>query len=118
MSTVTTEVKKGTLFVKEVLARLTGDDNEALANKIARKSVSAVSGQISALEAKEIDDENTLEDAQDALQTAIYPTALFSDNKSYCQGIANAQAKVDAAQDTLDNTRTSLAFFNGLLAKF
>lgn len=110
-----TELKKGQLFVKEVMNRLKGDDTEALANKIGRKAISALQGQVAALEAKLVDDENTVEDAQDALNNAKYPTVLFSDNKSYCQNILNAQSRLDEKTAELEATKSSIAYFTGIL---
>ena len=115
MSNATT--KKATLFVNEVLARLKGDDSEALANKISRKAISALQGQVAALDAKQVDDENALEDAQEALNNTIYTTTLFSDNKAYCESIVRAQTTVDNKQDGLDATKASITYFKGVLAK-
>jgi hypothetical protein len=107
--------KKVNSFVKEVIARLTGDDNEAVAQKVARKAMSALEGQVAALKGQLIDDEQGVEDAQETLANAIYPTETFRDNKAYCQGIVNAQEKLDAATETLDSTKESIAFFSKLL---
>jgi len=115
---IETEVKKGGLFVKQVLAKLKGDDNEALANKIARKSISAIDGQVAALKSKIVDDENQVEEAEERLATAVYPTSVFSDNKSYVQRIVSAQESVDAAQANLDATKASITFFEALLTSF
>ena len=115
MSTIKAELKKTELFAKEVLAKLKGDGNEALANKIARKAISAFEGQIAALKAKEVDDENSVEDAQEALANALYPTSMFSDNKSYCQNIVNHQQLLDGTIDILQQTKNSITFFEGLL---
>jgi hypothetical protein len=107
--------KKTMSFVKEVVARLSGDNDEAVAQKVARKAMSALEGQVAALKSKIVDDEQALEDAQEALGNAIYPTTVFTDNKAYCKGIATAQAAVDAKQETLDETKASIAFFTKLL---
>ena len=115
---MTTTMKKGELFVKEVINRIKGDDKEALANKIARKALSAIEGQIAALRAKEVDDENALEDAQEAFDNAVYPTELFTDNKAYCAQIASKKEKLNAAKDNLEQTKDSIAFFESQLAKF
>lgn len=109
--------KKGELFVKEVMNRLKGDDNAALANKIGRKAVSAFDGQIASLKSRLVDDENTLEEAQEALKDTIYPTAMFSNNQAYCQSIVNAQQTVEAAENILKNTQDSIKFFEELLEK-
>lgn len=112
------EVKKGKLFIAQVLSRLTGDSNTELASKISRKALSAVEGQISALKGKVVDQENVLEEAEEALQNAIYPTEMIKDNRAYCQGIANTQEKVNSAKLDLEETQESITYFEAILAKF
>jgi hypothetical protein len=112
----TTTVKTG-LFVKEILARLTGENTDAQAAKIARKSISAIEGQVAALKGKVIDDENKVEDAEEALKAAIYPTSLPSDSSSYTRTIVNAKSSVDAAKEVLDATKASISYFEGLLTE-
>lgn len=107
--------KKVNSFVKQVVARLAGDDNEVVAQKVARKAMSAMEGQVAALKAQLVDDEQRVEDAQERLDNAIYPTTMFSDNRAYCQSIANAQANLDAAKETLKETQDSIEFFKTLL---
>lgn len=107
--------KKVNSFMKQVVARLKGDDNEVVAQKVARKAMSAMEGQIAALKAQVVDDEQRVEDAQEALDNAIYPTAVFSDNRAYCQRIADAQARLESAQETLKATQDSIDFFTALL---
>jgi xanthine dehydrogenase iron-sulfur cluster and FAD-binding subunit A len=118
MSNTEKNLKIGELFVKEVLHRLKGNDDEALANKIARKAISAITGQISALEGKVIDDEQSVEDAQEALDNATYPVSMFKDSKTYCQQILKAQESLNDAQAELKNTKDSIEFFKNLLTKF
>jgi hypothetical protein len=115
---VTTEVKKGLLFIKEVSNKLKGDNVEALAAKISRKALSAVDGQIASLNSKKVDLENSLEEAQEALSEAIYPTTVFSSNEAYIQGILRAQKSVDQAQESLDATNEAHKYFTALVAKF
>jgi len=111
------EVKKGKLFLKEVMGRLKGDDAEVKGAKITRKAISAFESQIAGLNASLVDAEDNLETKQEELQNTIYPTETFSDNKSYCASIVRAQEAVDAAQENVDNIKESLKFFKGLLAK-
>jgi len=111
-------VKKGGLFVKEVLNRLKGDDKEALAAKISRKAISAIEGQLASLKAKEVDDENAVEEAQEALNNALYPTEMFTNNKSYCDSIVRKQEELYEAEDNLKQTKDSIVFFNSILEKF
>jgi uncharacterized protein (DUF111 family) len=107
--------KKVSSFVKEVVARLSGDNDEATAQKVARKAMSALEGQVAALKSRLIDDEQEVEDAEEALANAIYPTTVFSNAKQYCEGIANAQAKVESAKEELQSTKDSIEFFQKLL---
>lgn len=107
--------KKMSSFVKEVVARLSGDNDEAVAQKVARKAMSALEGQVAALRSTIVDHEQALEDAEEALGNAIYPTAVFSDSKAYCAGIAEAQSRVDDAREALETTKESIEFFSKLL---
>jgi hypothetical protein len=114
MSTTTT---KGKLFITEIIARLQGNTVEADAAKIARKAISAISGQISALQTKQVEDEDKLETAQEKYNDALYPTTL-SDSAAYCRSILTAKTNLDAAEENLKVTTASLEFFQGLLTKF
>lgn len=103
--------------MKEILARITGDDNEALAAKIARKAISALEGQVAALNAKLVDDENLVEDRQEALEKAIYPSEMITDNRAYCSNIARCQESLDHAKKQVETTKESTAYFLDLLSK-
>jgi len=107
--------KKVNSFVKEVVARLKGDDNEVVAQKVARKAMSALEGQVAALKAQLVDDEQRVEDAQERLDNAIYPTEVFTDNRMYCQRIVAAQESLDSANEVLTATQESIEFFTKLL---
>jgi hypothetical protein len=107
--------KKVNSFVKQVVARLKGDDNEVVAQRVARKAMSAIEGQIAALKAQVVDDEQRVEDAQEYLDNMIYPTSVFSDNRAYCQNIVNAHTQLENAQETLKATQDSIEFFTALL---
>jgi DNA repair ATPase RecN len=107
--------KKVNSFVKQVVARLKGDDNEVVAQRVARKAMSAIEGQIAALKAQLVDDEQRVEDAQEMLDNAIYPTAVFSDNRRYCQEIADAHTRLENSKESLKATQDSIEFFTNLL---
>ena len=102
-------------FIKEVTARLKGDEAGVIAAKVERKALSAINGQLAALKAKQVDDETAVEDAQEALNNAIFPTAVFSDNRWYVTSIQNAQDRLESAQLNLEATKESIAFFEDLL---
>jgi hypothetical protein len=105
-------------FVREVTARLKGDEAGVVAAKNARKAESALKGQIAALEAKLVDDESTVEDRKEALQNAKFPTTPITDNQNYIQNIRRAQEGVDSAEETVADTKFSIEYFQGLLVEF
>lgn len=115
---MSSEIKKGKAFIAEVTARLKGDNDGALAAKIARKAISAVDSQLAALKAKEVDLENSLEDAKEALKNAKYPLEMINDGQSYIRGIKNAQEAEERAAEDLQDVVDSIKYFEGLLASF
>jgi seryl-tRNA synthetase len=113
-----TKVKKGQSFAKEILAKLKGDDPAALSEKIARKAISAVEGQLAALRAKEVDLENEVEDSLEALHNAKYPTTVFTNNQSYIQNIQSYKLRFDESSEKLQEVRKSIIYFESMLASF
>jgi ubiquinone biosynthesis protein UbiJ len=105
-------------FAEEVLARLTGDDNAAVAAKNERKARSAFNQQISAKEAQIVDAEVAVEEAQEALNDALYPTTLINSTEEYISNIAEAQDVLTTAKDELETLRAQLKFFQDTLATF
>ena len=77
------EVSKASLFFKECVARIKGDDAEAKAAKVARKAVSAIASQIGAQKTKIVDDEIAVENAQEAFNNTLYPSEVQNDNREY-----------------------------------
>jgi len=112
------EVKKGALFVKEVVARIKGDDAEVLGAKIARKAISAVEGQIAALQARLVDAEDAVETAEEKLKDAMFPSSMIHDNKNYCDAIVRAQDTLQVKQTELESVQHSIEVFRGILDKF
>ena len=105
-------------YVKEVLARITGDEKAVIAEKNYRKASAAAKGQIASLEAKLVGAEDQLDNANEALVVAKYPTTSIGEGKNYIQGIIDAQASVDNAQKNVDDIKASIKFNQGLLAEF
>ena len=104
-------------FVKEVIARMKGDDAEAQAQKNYRKASAAVSATIASLGAKLVDDENTLEDAQENLASTKWPTTLIGSGETYLANVKGAQESVDAAQDKVEQTQKSIAYWQVFLSE-
>ena len=106
---------KVTNFIKEVTARLKGDENGVIAAKVERKALSAINGQLAALKAKLVDDETAVEDAQEALDNAIFPTHVFTDNAAYVRNIQARQEQLDSAKSNLESTKETIAYFENLV---
>lgn len=106
---------KVTNFIKEVTARLKGDEAGVIAAKVERKALSAINGQLAALKAKLVDDETAVEDAEEALNNAIFPTSVFTDNGSYVRSIQARQEHLDSAKANLDSTKETIAYFENLV---
>lgn len=112
------EAKKVTSFVKEVLARINGDTDKAIAEKNYRKADAAVRGQISSLESRKVDAEIAVETAKEELADAKYPTNLIGDNSDYIRNIVRKQERVDEAQAELEDVNESLDYFKALNKEF
>jgi len=111
------EIKKGELFLKEVMNRLSGDQDAALAAKITRKAISAFDSQIAGLNAKLVDAEEAVENAEEELKEAIYPKVMITDNRQYCNNIVKSAERLDNAKEEVKTIKESLDFFNDLLSK-
>lgn len=104
-------------FVKEVVARLKGDNAEVLASQNERKAKSGFKQQLSSLEAKQVDDEIRVAEALDAVQNAKYPTSKIENVSDYLTGISKAQAVLVDAQERLDATTESIKVWSALEAE-
>ncbi len=104
-------------FIKEVTARLKGDEAGVVAAKVERKAQSAINGQLAALRAKLVDDETAVEDAEEAFNTAVFPTSVFTDNRHYVTQIQSANTRLEAAKEELEATKEAIAFFEKLVAE-
>lgn len=111
-------MNKVSLFVKETISRLKGDDTSVIAIKNYRKAEAALKSQVANLEAAVVDQESTVENAEDALANAKFPVNLITDNTSYLRGIKNAQESLDAAKSVLSNTKDNITYFKTVLADF
>lgn len=100
---------------QEILARLTkSKTDQGLANQIGRKINAALKGQVSSLESEEIDAENSLEDAKEALENAKYPTILPSSPGSYINSVKIARDAVVEAEETLKDIKDSIIYYTSI----
>jgi hypothetical protein len=105
-------------YLREVGARLKGDEKQVIAEKNYRKATSAINGQIAALKAKEVNDEDAVENATDVLNSIKYPTTLIHTPQAYVRDVVSAQETLDAAKASLEATRASIKFNEDLLEDF
>lgn len=105
-------------FIEEVVARLKGDDNGVIAAKNARKAESALNGQIQALKSALVDEESSVEDANEALANAKFPTTLISNNQAYVDKIRDAQEDYDETVERMAGTEASIDYFEKLKLSF
>lgn len=102
---------KTTLFIKEVTARLTGDTASATAARNARKALAAFDSQLAGLASKKVDLEDELEQCEENLRNATFPTSLISDGKYYLQNINSNQQAVNAKKQELADLEHSVKYF-------
>ncbi len=102
-------------FVQEVIAKLTGDTDKAIALKNERLAKASIKGQLSALEGQLVEAEVKVENAQEKLNNAIYPTVLIESQQGYCNNIEGAQENLNEAKEELEDIQSSIKYFNDLL---
>lgn len=115
--TVTNKVKQGVYFAKEVIARLTKDQDKVVANKNARLAIAALTAQTAALTGSIVNQEMAVEAAEEALGNAHFPTVLIASPQAYCDNITYYQNALDNANDDLETLVKSQASFQKLLDK-
>ena len=113
-------------YVKEVLAAVTGNSDEALAIKNARKQVSYYEVQIAAMAGKRITLEDNLETAKTHLKNTALSLRVDADGKTTIMPIAssdaflsameNAEDMVEAAQEALEALDEKVAKYKKALA--
>ncbi|MDR0582344.1 MAG: hypothetical protein LBG31_05215 [Prevotellaceae bacterium] len=102
------------LFLKQVIARIKGDDAKTKAVRITRKCVSAIKAQIAYLESEAENAKIRWEDAEEKRKGVIYPDQLFENSVDYLQAIANAQEEVEKARQRWEAIQQSIRFFTSV----
>lgn len=95
-------------FVKETMARLVGDTDEALALRNERKAHAAIKSQVSGLESKVVDAEVTVEEKALALSEARYPSTPITNAVAYLQGIEDAKEELAVAKEELEDLKAAI----------
>ena len=108
-------VSKTKSFVKECIALLKGDDNEATAQKILRQADSAFKTQIASLTGDTISFEESVEDAKEVVRLARLNkgVTIGSDASSrnyYISNLLTAQNSLVEAEESLEAHLAKLTF--------
>lgn len=101
-------------FTKAVVLRIKGDEADAAAVKIERKAKSAFNSQISALEARKVDLEQKKEDADLALENAVYTDKPIENGEYYIQNIKAARTALDRVEEEVEAVIDSIEFYQAL----
>lgn len=117
MSNSTKSTSSLSKFVQATIAFITGDTDTATALKNERLGKASIKGQLSALEGALVNAEVKVETSKEALEKAIYPTSLISNQEAYYRNIVSAQEKLTVAEEELEAIKDSIAFAENLLTE-
>lgn len=110
-------VSKTKSFVKEIVALLKGDDNEATAQKILRQADSAFKTQIASLTGDTISLEDAVENAEEELRLArLNHGQLIGNRNAYISNLLSAQNRLVDAEEALEAHVAKLAFLHAQAA--
>lgn len=102
-------------FLAQGYAILTGDKDKERVLYNFGKAKAAIKKQLANLDAELLDKQQELEAAQEALKAAKIPTDYkITDPEGYLRGIKNANEKVTAAQEAIDNVNFSIKYYTDL----
>lgn len=118
VSTITVAPEDLSAFATKVFNRIKGDDGASLAGKIEKKANSAIKGQQAALDAKVVDLETAVEEAEETFANALYPTNVGNSNQNYVNGILTAQLSVDAAKEKLADANKTKEYWASVLTTY
>lgn len=103
-------------LVKEALAFLKGDKDEQLILHNANKAEAAIEKQLANLKYEQLDREEAVKTAKEALTAAVLPTDVkINDGGAYTKNIQRAQEGVNTAEKALEDVEYSINYFKGIL---
>ena len=112
--TTSTKVKS---FVKEFVAKVKGEDAEALGQKVLRHADSALKRQISSLDGDTITLEDNLEVAKENQKLALINNGQnLTDRDLYVRNLLKAKNNVTDAEEALKLHEETIAFLKSQLA--
>jgi len=104
-------------FVKQTIALMKGDTDEALALKNRKRAIAGIKAELTQLELLKMDAEQEVEDAEALVKAAKFPVELITDTKSYIFNLKEYLGLLETRQDALDDVNHSIEFQTGLLAE-
>jgi hypothetical protein len=104
-------MNKAKSFIKGFVAAIKGDDAEALAAKVWRQAESGLTMQIAALKGDLIRKEDSVTDAEEALDSArINGGNQITDRDAYVQNLIHAKDALTRAEKALKAHQDTIAF--------
>jgi len=111
--------KKMKLFVQQFVAVVKGDDATALGIKTLREADATLTAQIAVLTGKNVQLENAIELAEEALNNAMVNNgkSIGSDGNKYINTLFSLQNTVTDAKDALEVNQERIKFLQEVLTK-
>ena len=104
-------------FLETCIAKISGDDAKAKSLKIQRKATAYIKSQISAKEARALDLETEVEEAQEEMAMIIINQGeAITDNKEYIRKLLVGKANVVEAQKVFEEHNKDVVFLEETLA--
>lgn len=113
------QVKTVKSFIRQFVAYVQGDDATQLAEKVYRKSSTALSAQIASLESQTVDLEDVITEKEEELLSAIHNNGkeITGENgkQEYIKSILRAKQLLETAKETLSSHQETVAFLKTTL---
>lgn len=107
-----------TNFYKQTMALLTGDKDQQIALKNERRSKAQLKNQLSLLDLEISKQEDVVEQAEDRLTKAKFPSVLIEDGEAYLRSITSAYENLQSVKARLEELEETQKFWSGLQAEF
>lgn len=105
------------MFVKEVIARMKGDENEVIAISNYRKAKAGLKTQISIKEGELVDLEEKADNAHRDLQAATFPIDKVENGNDYVVNLISKKNALEEAKDAVADHVETINFLKAKLAE-
>lgn len=107
---------KNSEFVNQIINKLKGDDNKAIAVKIQTKAVSVIKAQLAAKNVALLDLEENIEKAKaNLLDVKINKGKIIVTADNYIKNLLTANKNVKDAEEDLENHKKDISFLTSTL---